>query len=131
MTWLATPPDAPFECSICARDSSAGPFWIGPRVQTGNAGFAGPAEGHVKVCKNCFYVAAEGPDSPFHGLIPAGRTAKERIAELEELNAGMRSRLHELQANSGQPAGLARLVREAIRDALAERGLPSAPKEKT
>lgn len=132
--WVPRPTEPDHSCDVCKRDAGqgVGPFWQGPKRLTGKPGFGRKQMGRLHVCRECVFVIVNHPDSPFHGLIPAGEAAKDVAEQADRHVSRLRSRIEELQAAApAAPEDIAQVAVAAAIEELEARGAfaqPEAPK---
>jgi hypothetical protein len=135
VVWVDRPSEPDHSCDVCKHgaDQGVGPFWQGPRRATGNPGFGRKQMGRFHVCRECLFVIVNHPDSPFHGLIPAGEAARSVAEQADRHIARLRERIGELEQREDTPDALVNAAVAAAIDELEARGAfdkpaPEAPK---
>lgn len=138
LVWVDRPTEPATGCDNCKRGPSdgVGPFWQGPKRPTGAAGFGRRQSSHVHVCRECMFVVVNHPDSPWHGLIPAGEAAKGVAAQADRHVAFLQERIRDLEAaKPHSPEVVAKAAVAAAVEELQARGAfdrpapePEAPK---
>lgn len=118
--WVPQPTDPDNACDVCKHGAGqgVGPFWQGPRRPTGRPGFGRKQMGRLHICKECLFVIVNHPESPFHGLIPKGLAAAEKVERADAHIARLQERVAELHAAA--PASPEAIAEVAVAAAIAE-----------